>query len=283
MKRIFSLLIVGLLATSCFNNDDDGGSGPNDPNDPGSTSHLVKTEIAGASTNIQYQYDDFDKLETWTSTYPGLVGFELNFAYNDDGTVFNVNYVDSDENTDQMGYAYDGTGKLIGYVGFGDSVTLTYNGNIITVSGTIEGDDSAMATIELNAQGRVVKFTESNQYTTFGYDSNGNLTNAIRLDLDDNVLNQFSLVYDSKPNPFNGQLNSIYLQRFLEFFWQFDGFYYTGMEGYNFPYNKNNLLSIIRDGSTILTYSMGYDNDGYPTAFSEIEQGTSFEFQITYY
>lgn len=276
-------MALSILLTGCFGSDDNGGSNDDGPNDPTPTTNLVQGEYGPGSRNVQYEYNEADDLETWTSTFTTTTGFELGFSYDDSGNVLSISYIDSDDQSGVTSFTYDFEGHLLGYVGFGESVAFDWDGNTVTVTGTIQGNDNASAVLELDGMGRVIQFTENDQYTTFLYDSNGNLTNAFRFDLDDNLLNEFSLIYDGNNNPFYGQLESIYLERFIEYFWEFDGILYTGIEGYNFPYSPNNVLRIDRDGSTAIAYSYGYNSNDYPTIISEIINGSSYQYNLEYY
>lgn len=284
LKKLFGYAILAFALVGCLGNDDDNNSGSDDGNNNGDNSNStyeVQAEIGPSSTNIQYEYYDNGLLEVWTSTFPGF-GTELTFVYNDDFSIQRVDYRDSDEFEYSMSFQYDFEGKLINYNGFSEDVTLDWNDNLVTATGTIEGDANSTALLELDANGRVVKFTESNQYITLSYDSNGNLTNVFQFDLEDNLLNEYSLTYDSSPNPFLGQLSSVYLERFLEFFWEFDGIYFTGLEGYSFPYHSSNVIQIRKNGNSLISYGIAYDNNNYPVVISESSQGESYQFEIIY-
>lgn len=283
LRSLIGILLTSTLFLAC-SSDDDGNtnSNPNDPNDPMGGTHLVKAEIGPTGTNIQYEYNEKDLLSVWTGTFPSF-GYEIQATYNTDDNATLWEYVDSDDFTYSQGFFYDGQGRLTGYVGNTEDVTLTYNGNMVTATGTIEGDENASATLELDNLGRVIKFTESSQYSTLLYDANGNIETIVRYDLDDNIINEFSFLYDSNTNPYFGQMESVYLERFIEFFWEFDGIYFTGLEGYSFPYNRNNVLRVSKDGVNEITYIYGYDGDGFPTAVSEVILGDSFQYDITYY
>jgi YD repeat-containing protein len=281
VRKIFGVLFMLTLISACSNDDDNNGGSPNDP-DP-TPSYLVYEEVGPPGTRVFYEYTETDQLELWNSTYTPTTGIEITFSYNDDGNVSAWNYIDSDDSDFAQSYQYDFQGNLIAYSGPTEDVTLSYSGNTVMLSGTIEGDLGATAELELNAAGRVVKFTESNQYTTFGYDTNGNMIRATRFDLQNVQIEEFTLAYDSKPNPFFGQLGSIYLERFVEFFWEFDGIYFTGLEGYSFPFQQNNVISVKRNGNDQITYSIGYDNNNYPTTISEIIDGNNFQYDINYY
>lgn len=282
MRKFFGLFMMLIMISACSNNDDSDDNGSPDP-DPNAT-YLVFEEVVGPpGTRVFYQYTETDQLKLWNSTYTPTTGIEITFYYNDDGNVSSWNYIDSDDSDFAQSYQYDFQGNLIAYNGPTENVTLSYSGNTVTLAGMIEGDSDASAEIELNGAGRVVKFTESNQYTTFAYDMNGNMIRATRYDLQDVQIEEFTLSYDSNPNPFYGQLDSIYLERFIEFFWEFDGIYFTGMEGYSFPYQRNNVMSLKRNGSDLINYSLGYDNNDYPTRVSEIINGNNSQYDITYY
>lgn len=285
LKKWFGLSVLILTLVACSKKDDNnGGSGTTD--DDGGTqpsSYIVAIEVGPAGFNVQYEYYDNDLLQTWTTSYTSTTGYELTFNYNDDNSILSVNYIDSDDFEDVMSYQYDFEGHLIGYVGNTESVSLDWNGNIVTATGTIEGDANASAMMELDAQGRVVKFTEATQYTTLVYDGNGNITNIFRFDLDDNLLDEFAILYDSNPNPFYGQMQSVYLERFIEFFWEFDGVYYPGIEGYSFPYHKNNIIGVEKNGTGQVSFGIAYDNNDYPVIFNETSQGELFQYELVYY
>ncbi len=281
-RKLFSLFMMLLLVSACSNNDDNNDDGsPNDP-DPNSP-YLVFEEVGPPGTRVFYQYTETDQLKLWNSTYTPTTGIEITFTYNDDGNVSAWNFIDSDDSDFAQSYQYDFLGNLIAYNGPTENVMLSYNGDTVMLSGTIEGDLGASAELQLNAAGRVVKFTESDQYTTFGYDTNGNMIRATRYDLQNVLIEEFTLTYDSNPNPYFGQLDSIYLERFIEFFWEFDGIYFTGLEGYSFPYQQNNVVAVKRDGVNQITYSIGYDNNDYPSVISEIINGNNFQYNINYY
>lgn len=286
LKKWLGLTVLIFALSSCSNNDDDGGGNGNTTDDDGGTlptTYIVSAEVGPAGFNVQYDYYDNDLLETWTTSYSSTTGYALTFNYNDDNSVLGVDYIDSDGVEDVTSFQYDFQGHLIGYIGSSEAVTLEWTDNIVTISGTIEGDENASATLELDNQGRVVTFTEANQYTTLVYDGNGNITNIFRFDLNDTLLDEYRIIYDSSPNPFFGQLQSIYLERFIEFFWGFDGVNYTGIEGYSFPYHRNNILTVEKNGTGLVNYGIAYDNNDYPVIINETAQGELFQYELVYY
>lgn len=284
VKKWLGLALLTLAITACSSDDNNNGGTNNTDDDGGTlpTNYMVAAEVGPSGFNVQYEYNDSDLLETWTTSYNSSTGYELTFNYNDDNSVLSADYIDSDGVTDALSFQYDFQGHLIGYVGLSNDVSLDWNDNVVTASGTIAGFPDASATLELDTFGRVSKMTTGDFYSTFQYDANGNLTNMSVYDSNDALQNEYSIIYDSNPNPFFGQLPTIYLERFLTNFYEEYGIFYSGIEGYTFPYHRNNILSIEKDGNQIVSYSMAYDANDYPTIISEIIQGDSFQYQITY-
>ena len=96
-------------------------------------------------------------------------------------------------------------------------------------------------------------------------------------------MDEYTIVYDSNPNPFYGQLESVYLERFIEFFWEFDGVNYPGIEGYSFPYHKNNIISVEKNGASVVNFGIAYDNNDYPVIINQTAQGDLFQYELVYY
>lgn len=289
LKKWLGLVVLSIALAGCSSSDDNGGGNNTDDDGGGNgnSTYDVAIEVGPLGFNVQYEYYDDGSLETWTTSYTSTTGYELTFTYNDDGSVFSEAYIDSEGDTDALSFQYDFEGHLIGYVGLSNDlnndVTLAWNGNIVTATGTIAGNEGVTAVMELDNAGRVVRLIATDYYASFTYDTNGNLTNMFTFDLDDNLLNQFTVTYDSNPNPFFGQLQSIYMERFLTNFYQQDGVYYSGIEGYTFPYHRNNILSIERNGAPFVNYGIAYDNNDYPVVINETKQGELFQYQLTYY
>lgn len=276
-KLIIALILFNALLISCSSDDN------SDPDPEPPSSKLVKTEKISDTKKVDYTYNDTDLL----SSYIGISdenGYTSNFTYNSQGqlTEWSFEETGSFPSSSVTNFTYNADGLLSGYSYASNSVVITYNGNTVSLSGTIEGDANAEAELLLNEDGLITKFTESYQYTVFGYDSNGNMINAKSYDNDDNPIAEFNIMYDDKINPFYGQFESIYIERFLEFFWEFDGIYISGYEGYSFPYHKNNITSIQEVGGDPLNYTYTYDGDGYPTLVNESELGDIFTYSILY-
>lgn len=275
-KFLLTALLVSIVFISCSSDDDN-------PGDPVETQKLVKTEKASSGNlKIDYEYDSENLLTKATGTYLNF-GYESTFSYIDNKLTKwkEVETGQFPSNTEQN-FTYDGQGRLASYIGDTEDVTLTYDGNKVTLSGTIEGDENATAQLDLNANGLITKFTEANQYTDFQYDSNGNMISAKTFDNNDNPIAAFDITYDAKINPFYGQFKSIYLERFIEFFWDFDGVYFSGFEGYSFPFQKNNITSIKENNVQFVSYAYSYDGENYPLIVDEDYDGDIFQYVIEY-
>lgn len=282
-KLILILILLNVILFSC--SSDDSSNNPDQKPEPEpTTSKLVKTEKISETRKIDYTYNSNDLISSLNGTYNSF-GYISDFTYDSENRLTEWNYQEtgSSSYSDTYTYAYNSNGLLSSYSANSEDATITYNGNIITLTGQIEGNANSHAEIELNNNGLIIKFTESNQYTNFGYDSNGNLVSAQSYDNTDNLLSEFTIQYDEKINPFYGQMESIYIERFIEFFWEFDGIYIGGFEGYSFPFLKNNIASIneVSGGTTTFTYT--YDSENYPTNVSADVSGDTVIYDIGYY
>jgi len=273
MKLRIALVFFSILFISC-SSDDSSGSGAE-------VSKLVKSETVSQTFKVDYSYDANNRLINAFGTHPNF-NYAETFTYNPDGRLTQASEQDSGSSTysDTTNFSYDTQGRLVNYSSGTNVVSLAYNGTIVALSGTIEGEEGAAAMLELNSKGLVTKLTENSQYTIFEYTANGNMTTATSYNINtNNMLMKFTISYDTKINPFYGQLQSAYIERFMEFFWEFDGIYVGGYEGYSFPYFKNNIVSVAKAGEdTPLTTSYTYNSDNYPVT---VTGGTPFS--IAYY
>ena len=273
-KLILTLILLDVILFSCSSND------TSDNSVPLPTNKLVKTEKISETRKVDYTYNSKDLIISLNGTYNNF-GYVSGFTYDSENRLTEWSYQEtgSSSYSDTYTYTYNSNGLLSGYSANSEDVTITYNGNIITLTGQIEGNANSQAEIELGNNGLIIKFIESNQYTNFGYDSNGNLVSAKSYDNTDNLLSEFTIEYDDKINPFYGQLESIYIERLIEFFWEFDGIYIGGFEGYGFPFLKNNIISINEVSVRTTTFSYIYDSENYPTNVN----GNSGIYDIEYY
>jgi len=278
-KLILTLILLNVILFSCSSDDSS-----NNPEPEPTTSKLVKTEKISETRKVDYTYNSNDLISSLNGTYNSF-GYISDFTYDSENRLTEWNYQEtgSSSYSDTYTYTYNSNGLLSSYSANSEDVTITYNGNTITLTGQIEGDTNAQAELELDNNGLIIKLTESNQYTNFGYDSNGNLISAKSYDNSDNLLSEFIIQYDNKTNPFYGQLESIYIERFIEFFWEFDGIYIGGFEGYSFPFLKNNITSINEVSGGTTSFSYTYDNENYPTNVNIDYSGDTVIFDIEYF
>ncbi|MDN3725384.1 hypothetical protein QRD02_13430 [Aequorivita sp. SDUM287046] len=277
-KFIFAIILLNAFLISCSSDDD------SDPDPETPSGKLVKSEKIDDNTKTDYYYNADNLLTTYSGTRIDF-SYTSDFSYDSEKRLTRVVFEEAGPNpfTSVVTFTYNADGRLSGYGNGPDIVAITYNGNTVTATGDFAGGPDSEVYMELNAAGQIVKYTESYQYTLFGYDANGNMVSAASFDNDDNPLTAFTLTYDDKTNPFYGQFDSIYIERFLEFFEDFDGIYVSGFEGYSFPYFKNNITSIQETGGDSLIYTYAYDADGYPTVVNEDDMGDTYSYSISYY
>ncbi|WP_179020533.1 hypothetical protein [Winogradskyella forsetii] len=275
-KLILALILLNLIFFSCSSDDDSGNPEP----EPTETNKLVKTEKVNDNFKSDYTYNSNDLLATWIGTRTNF-GYEINLTYDSNNLLIENDYQETGSGTfsSNTSFTYDSSGNLTNY----DDVDLTYNGNIITATGTIEGNANTTIELETNASGQITKLTETDNYTVFGYNVDGNIITAENYDNNDALLTSFNISYDQNENPFYGQMESIYIERFIEFFYPFDGIFISGFEGYSFPYLKNNIVSISENTNSIATYTYTYDGENYPITVDEDYSGNTFQFDIEYF
>lgn len=270
-----ALILFNILIFSCSSDDS------TEPQEPEPTENkLVKTEKISDTRKVDYTYDSNDLLTSLTGVYNSF-GYVFDFSYDSTNKLTEWSYQENGSGTfsSDTFFTYDSSGKLTSY----DAVNLTYNGNIITATGTIEGNQNATILLETNADGLIIKLTENDNYTVFEYDSDRNLIVAENYNNSNVLMSAYNVSYDQKLNPFYGQMESIYVERFIEFFYPFDGFYFSGFEGYSFPFLKNNVTSISENTIEFTTYNYTYDTENYPINVNGNSSGDIIEFDIEYY
>lgn len=269
---------MGLFVCSC-SQDDASDDLPQSTED---TVHLVRSEIQSPERSTQYLYDSENRLEIWKGTFPN-VNTTIQFLYTTQGQVSGWDFEDTSGYTNSMEYEYDTQGRLIAYHNeTSDNVTLSYTENTAILSGTIEGNQNVSATLQFNQKGQVIQLSENQQYTLFEYDTRGNMVLAALYLLDGTLLTSFTMTYDNSPNPFYGKLSSIYIERFMEWFWRFDGIYIGGFEGYGFAYQPNNMLSVSQDGELGISNTYDYNENNYPISVARDFYGNQYQFDISY-
>lgn len=274
-RFLLATLFVSIISISCSSDDDSSETTPE-------ILKLVKTEKASENLKIDYEYSTEGFLTKSIGTYPSF-GYESIFTYSDNKLTKweSIETGQFPSNTEQN-FTYDAQGRLDKYTGPSEDVIITYTANSVILTGTIEGDANATAELELSTNGLITKFIEDNQYTIFQYDNNGNIVSAKAYNNNDILITAFTITYDNKINPFYGQFQSIYIERFIEFFWEFDGIYVSGFEGYDFPFQKNNITSIKENNIEFALYTYDYDVENYPLIIDEEYDGDVFQYVLEY-
>lgn len=179
---------------------------------------------------------------------------------------------------------YDENSRIISYKttnSFLHDYNLTYNDNKVTVSGMVNKQPNITLTLERNVEGLVTRLSREDGYSTFNYDTNGNLTKAKDYDNANTLLKEYQISYDSNPNPFYGQFKSNYLERFIDYFSEstFRGVdYFFRFDQYKFPYLKNNPTLLEDKKCTpcykdLLKRTYEYDTENYPIKMEESHVG----------
>ena len=230
--------------------------------------------------NYEYTYNSYNLLaesKEYTFDYDQYRIFD--YACNN-----NLSLVTNDKESLKYDLKYDETSRIKSYKttnSYLHDYNLTYNGNIITVSGTINNETNTSLTLELNTEGLVTKVTRNDNYSTFEYDANGNLTKAKDFDSSNTLLKDYQITYDSNPNPFYGQFESSYLERFIHNFSEsaFYGIdYFFRFNQFGFPYLKNNPI-LLEDKKCspcykdLLKRTYQYDAQNYPVKMEESHVG----------
>ncbi len=280
IKQSILVFIIGsILLVSCTSDDNGITETPAE-----TTIRLVKSERVNDNFKTEYSYDSKNRIVSFNGIYPNVT-FESIVSYDSNNRLTQELFqlLSPTTSNDTQSFSYNSNGLLMGYTAGTESVSISYNGNIVSLSGTIEGDENSQAELELNDDGLIVKFIKDSRYTDLMYDSNGNIISTKTYSNSGNLLFEFTIQYDNKINPFYGQYKSIYIERFIEWFWEFDGIYFSGLEGYGFPFLKNNIISISDDTNIIKEYDYTYDNQDYPTNVVETSNGSIFEYEIEYF
>lgn len=124
--------------------------------------------------------------------------------------------------------------------------------------------------LELDGNGKVIRLNSTNFYKIFTYDSNENLVLNEEFDTNDVLTSTYEYSYDQNLNPFFNQLESIYLEKFIEFF-AGSGNSFSDSFYFDFPYLENNLVSISFNNGTPDTYVFELNSDGFPITISETQ------------
>jgi hypothetical protein len=277
--KLHSILLFSVfIVFSCSSND----SSETPDSEIIESQKLVKTEKVNEGFKSDYTYNSDDNLTKWTGIHPNF-SYILDFSYTLDGNITLERYeLTTDETTvTETIYGYDSDGNLTRY----NDMNLTYDGSTINATGTTRGFENVDINLEVNAAGLVTKMVEPENYQIFEYDASGNLIAFKNYNNSDALLTTFNLSYDQNNNPFLGQLKSLYIQRFIANFFPApsNGIYIGGIDGYRFPYLKNNIVTISENGETIAITTYNYNTENNPSSVNEEYYGESFLYDIAYY
>lgn len=280
LKIAASLFVGSILFTSCSKEETEKETctGENFPIEVNKFVKKVTTQVSGqviVPEEYTYLYNEFNLLSNKKYVENSIL--KNNYTYN--YACSNSLKERSEVNSESDKYEFDVENRLIGFNTsrtFNADYKLTYEGNIITVEHRENG--SATIFLEVNDIGLVTKVTRENyDSTVFEYDVNGNITKVEDFRTDGSFIRGYKVTYDQNPNPFYGQLSSIYLERFISYFkltsnGTVDAIFREG--GYKFPYFKNNPLSITCTYSSsgfrvLVTKEYEYDSDNYPIKMIE--------------
>ena len=230
--------------------------------------------------NYEYTYNSYNLLaESYEYTFDYGMYRVFDYACNN-----NLSLVTNKESL-KYDLKYDEMSRITSYKttnSYLHDYTLAYSGNTITVAGLINKKTNSTITIETNDANLVKKMIRDDNYSTFEYDGNGNLIKAKDFSNSNELLHEYEITYDTNPNPFYGQFESNYLERFIGFF-NNSAFYgidiFFRFNQYNFPFLKNNPV-LLEDLSCTLCYknllerTYEYDSQNYPVKMEESYVGS---------
>jgi YD repeat-containing protein len=272
MNKLKTILLLTLTLTiiCCSNDDNDGNSQPND--------NLILVKSIDDGFKINYTYSN--GLLTNASGSDANNSLEINYTYDGNQNVASISSSEtsgSDSFDFSTNYTYDNTGRLSSISNSQGQTTasLTYDEDIVNFNG-------GAIQLELDSNGRVKRLTTNGFYKIFTYNNNGNLILNEEFDNNDVLIKKYEYNYDQNINPFFNQLESIYLEKFSNFF-ATSGATFTDSLYFDFPYLKNNLVSISFNDGTPDTSTFEFNSDGYPIFISEIQSdGFTNNYSIEY-
>lgn len=278
LKIATSLIVGSILLTSCSKEETEKETciGENYPIEINKFIKKITTHVSGqviVPEEYNYSYNEFNLLSNKKQIENSIL--KNNYTYN---YICSNNLNERSEiNSEPDRYEFDIENRLIGFNTsrtFNADYKLTYDGNIITVEHRENG--TATIFLEVNDVGLVTKITREAYYTTvFEYDVNGNIIKAEDFRADGSFIKGYMVTYDQNPNPFYGQLSSVYLERFISYFNLTSNGIINAIfreEGYEFPYFKNNPLQVkyVNTNEDIaITREYEYDNENYPIKMIE--------------
>jgi len=303
---IFPLLLLSVLLFSCTSNDDEpiADLDCQTDNNKVTMTKFVKSESKSNNVKLAYSYNELNLLSHRRRTAAPNV-FETEYVYNCSNNIIEI-ITEETANPQRDGstkyYQYDAENRLTAYKislqGEFD-YQLTYTDNFVNAKGTIWNDPNASLNLALNEDGLVERIIRTSavtlyddiMYTHFDYDANGNMIKIQDYDQAGALVNSFSITYDNNINPYDEQLKSIYIVKFIDLFFQ-SGHWASdliGAEGFIFPFAKNNILLVTDNTCTdcyeeVTKRTISYDEEAFPENIVHSKWGgAAVENVIEYY
>lgn len=281
MKNLYALLYLFIicLSLSCSKDNSDDSIDPIDKNEGNSESPLVKKATISTDLNVSYTYN-IDELLEDINGVQHEVTYAYHYEYDEMNRVSQSQYERHEGGSDfysNSSAIYNEAGKLIIYQNY----FYSYKGQEVFVTQSIFPFGFSLF---LDSQGRVERSLYSGTEIFYSYDSFDNLVSIKQYDSGDALIKDIVLTYDIRKNPYYKQLESLYLSEFLYSFIDLDNIKLDTYRGYNFPFTKNNLMSITTNANTIVSYEYVYDEtDVYPLQFSQTTNSESIDCAFTYF
>ncbi len=304
-KLLFPLLFLLVFLVSCTSNDgpDEELNCQEDLNKVNMT-RFVKADSKSNGVTNSYGYNELNLLTSRTRNSSNYL-FEYAYVYDCSNNLTEVNVdetLDPQYDGSDSFYEYDAQNRLVSYrtsfQGEAD-YRFAYEGDIVSVAGSFVTGQNAVITLQLNNQGQVTRldrntdigFIDEVIHTKFEYDNNGNLIKADDYDQDGNLIYSISISFDSNTNPYYDQFKSVYLQKFINLF--YDAGYWAGdvitSDTFFFPYLENNITSVVDNLCNdcypeVIKRVYQYDEQVYPNKFSLSYWGApGTETELEYY
>lgn len=290
MKRLnlLTLLIIGILFTSCSNDDDNSSVIPEA--NKKFIKAVTKPDLTQINRDHFFEYDD--GLLTSATGFTILTG---NYEYDSEGKLTGKTNFDG-----LFTYEYDNQNRIVKEVKVGTNnyIELTYqSGKVITERyyefagglGNGGGEVLEIRELELNSNGLIIKMTEISNTTTtdfsqengfykeyeqYEYDTNGNITSITTKYFDDPNESVLNISYDDKINPYYIAFEKYYnITYYLENF--------SGVIFYNwYGLTPNNIISRGTENRTFV-----YDEDNYPISWQRFfaDGSSNAEAFVEYY
>lgn len=282
------ILLAFTISISCSTESEEP-----DGNNPSEKSKLVKKEYVSDNHNIEYRYNERNLLSKITDIHlEEEINDLITFQYDSNDNLIEKQLLSNNSNYSSITkYSYENnqlTTVESNVTGYSNRTTIqeySYSNNNITVNISSTTGDSHILTLERNSADLITQMSGDRFYSTISYDSKGNILEIKTFNNDEDLLDTHTYSYDNSPNPFYGQLKSIYLPLFLQALEDADygEIVYDGYLGYEFPFLRNNIITLTENGTLDRNYDYSYDNDDYPNTVTEIFQGNNvFEFEIEY-